>query len=159
MLPVFIIFLAACGFSLAAFIHSRKKRTVPIICPMGHSCDPVVRSGYSRFLNVPVEFFGMLYYLLIGVSYLFFFLFPAAKAPWIVIALLGVSALAFLFSLYLVAIQMCILKEWCTWCLISAALCVLIFFSSLRLSSVEVTGIFGELPARQSLGVGGKIRN
>lgn len=45
----------------------------------------------------------------------------------IVFVLLGLSLVAFLFSAYLTFIQAFTLRQWCTWCLISAGLCTLIF--------------------------------
>ncbi|HBV01256.1 MAG TPA: hypothetical protein DEF00_02565 [Candidatus Taylorbacteria bacterium] len=137
MLPVIVILCALCGFLLALFIHIKKKLSAPIVCPIGHSCDPVVHSDYSRFLGIPVEILGMVYYFLILLHYSLFSIFPAPGANELGFVFIGVSALAFLFSLYLTAVQAFILKEWCTWCLISAALCAFIFFAGLELSGVD----------------------
>ena len=133
LLPVLVILCALCGFLLALFIHIKKKLSEPLVCPIGHSCDPVVRSDYSRFLGIPVEILGMLYYFLIFLFYSLFLLFPALKAGETAITFVGISSLAFLFSLYLTAVQAFILKEWCTWCLISASLCAVIFFIGLKI--------------------------
>ena len=89
-------------------------------------------------MDIPVEILGIIYYTIIVVAYSTLLAMPtlhetALLAP----TLLGLSAVAFLFSLYLTAVQAFILKEWCTWCLISAALCAIIFFAGLRLSSVD----------------------
>ena len=44
-----------------------------------------------------------------------------------------ITVMATLFSFYLTYIQASKLKEWCTWCLISALLCSIIFLASLAL--------------------------
>ncbi len=148
-LILLIILCALFGFLLATFIHFKKKLSSPLICPIGHSCDPVVHSDYSRFLGVPVESLGMLYYLLILLCYSLFLIFPALKGESLGLALVGISALAFLFSLYLTAVQAFILREWCTWCLISATLCAIIFLIGLKLAGVGVIGmVLGELEIR-----------
>lgn len=130
---LFIILCAFCGLLLATFIHFKKRHGVPLICPIGHSCDPVVHSDYSKFMHVPVEVLGVLYYLLIAVGYSLFAMYPSMKTGGVEIALLGISAFAFLFSIYLTAVQAFILREWCTWCLISALFCATIFLAALNL--------------------------
>ncbi|HCB35168.1 MAG: hypothetical protein A2W52_04035 [Candidatus Taylorbacteria bacterium RIFCSPHIGHO2_02_49_25] len=137
-LHIFLTAAAFGGLLLAAFIHFKKRLHTTLVCPIGHSCDPVVHSDYSRFMDIPVEILGIIYYTIIVVAYSTLLAMPtlhetALLAP----TLLGLSAVAFLFSLYLTAVQAFILKEWCTWCLISAALCAIIFFAGLRLSSVD----------------------
>lgn len=137
--PALHVLLIACavgGFLLAAFIHFKKKMSAPLVCPIGHSCDPVVHSDYSRFLGVPVELLGMVYYFFVLFYYSLFFVLPVFGESELGFIFIGISALAFLFSVYLTAVQAFILKEWCTWCLISATLCTVIFFAGLRLAGV-----------------------
>lgn len=116
-----IAILATAGFMLAAYIHFHKRTARPLVCPIGHQCDAVIHSDYSKFFEVPVEILGMMYYAVIAVSY---FVFPGAMA------LRVLTGAAFGFSLYLVSIQLFVLKQWCTWCLCSAALCTGIFILS-----------------------------
>ncbi len=144
-LPLAIILLCALGgLSLAIFIHFKKKQPESLLCPIGHSCDPVVHSDYSRFCCIPVELLGTLYYFLILVSYSLLFMYPAMKTESVEMVLLAVSGLAFLFSIYLTGVQAFILKEWCTWCLFSATLCAIIFFTTLTVSNAEITVLFLE---------------
>jgi|SRR3989344_9470378 len=113
-----IVILAIAGFALALYIHFHKRTARPLVCPIGHHCDPVIHSDYSKIFGFPVEMLGMLYYALIAVGY---WLAPAHMALQII------SGAAFGFSLYLIGIQLFVLRMWCTWCLISAALCTGIF--------------------------------
>ena len=141
MLTVLIVTCALFGFSLATFIHFKKKQPKPLVCPIGHSCDPVVHSDYSRFMHIPVEILGILYYLLVLLCYLLLAMYPTLKTESLELALLSVSAIAFLFSAYLTAVQAFILKEWCSWCLFSATLCVIIFLAALQLAGFTI-GLF-----------------
>lgn len=134
-LQILLIACAFGGLALAAFIHFKKRLHHPLVCPIGHSCDPVVHSDYSRFMDIPVEILGVLYYTIIVVAYAAPLMVPTLHAGLLGTFLLGLSAAAFLFSLYLTAVQAFILREWCSWCLISATLCAAIFFIGLNLVS------------------------
>ncbi|MDO8564674.1 MAG: vitamin K epoxide reductase family protein [bacterium] len=131
-----IILCSFGGLCLAAFIYFKKRQPKPLVCPIGHSCDPVVHSDYSRFMTVPVEILGIGYYAIIAAAYAATVAIPALHSGVLGTSLLGLSAVALLFSLYLTAIQAFVLKEWCTWCLISAGLCAIIFFTGLMLIPV-----------------------
>ena len=84
-------------------------------------------------MNIPVEILGFLYYTLIALAYALSLIYPEMHSPALALSLAGVSLIAFLFSLYLTFVQAFILREWCSWCLISAGLCTVILFSSLAL--------------------------
>lgn len=135
-LHALLITCAFGGLSLAAFIHYRKRLHHPLVCPIGHSCDPVVHSDYSRFMDIPVEILGVIYYTIIVVAYAATLMVPSLHSDLLGTLLLGLSAAAFLFSLYLTAVQAFILREWCSWCLISATLCAVIFFVGLKVAGV-----------------------
>ncbi|HEY4508053.1 MAG TPA: vitamin K epoxide reductase family protein [Candidatus Paceibacterota bacterium] len=135
-LHALLIACALAGLSLAAFIHFKKRLHHPLVCPIGHSCDPVVHSDYSRFMDIPVELLGVIYYTIIVVAYAAALAVPTLHSDLLGTLLLGLSAVAFLFSLYLTAVQAFILREWCTWCLISATLCALIFFVGLSVAGI-----------------------
>lgn len=136
------VLLIACAFGglfLAAFIHFKKRLHHPLVCPIGHSCDPVVHSDYSRFMDIPVEILGVIYYTIMVVAYAATLALPALHSGLLGVVLVFLSAVALLFSLYLTAIQAFILREWCTWCLISATLCAVIFFVGLKLAGIEIS--------------------
>ena len=123
-----VIFIGLGGFILASYIHNKKKAKKKLVCPMRANCEVVIHSDYSKVLGVPVEILGMCYYAFISISYGIYNIFGlAAPLPEI---LFGISILAFLFSLYLISIQAFVIKQWCTWCLISAGLCTTIFILS-----------------------------
>jgi uncharacterized membrane protein len=126
-ISLLISILGFCGFFIAVYIFHKKHEPKPIVCPIGHSCDPVIRSHYSCFLGIPLELWGIAYYTTISLSYFALYFAPNLFTFNVKVILLGLSTTAFLFSLYLIYIQSCILKEWCSWCLISAGLCATIF--------------------------------
>lgn len=126
-----IIFLAFTGFLIAFYIRHHKKNSKEVlVCPLRANCDTVIHSGYSKFLGIPVEILGVFYYGLVALSYGLFMIFPETAASLWVLLIYLASISAFIFSMYLTLVQAFALKNWCTWCLISAAISVSIFLIS-----------------------------
>ena len=125
---VLIIFLAFGGFLIARYIwHHKKNSQEALVCPLRANCDTVIHSDYSKLLGIPIEIIGMVYYGLLAVSYGFILIFPVLGQTIFVSCLLLASIMAFLFSIYLTLVQAFVIKNWCTWCLISASICATIF--------------------------------
>lgn len=125
---VLIIFLAFGGFLIARYIwHHKKNSQEALVCPLKTNCDTVIHSDFSKFLGIPIEIIGMIYYASLSVSYGFIIIFPALGQTIFVSFLLLASILAFIFSVYLTMVQAFVIKNWCTWCLISASICATIF--------------------------------
>jgi len=122
-----IIALAAGGFSLAFYIFRSKRANKSVACPLDGHCDAVIHSDYSKFFGIPVDLLGLLYYIIIGLSYGFLLFYPQAAIPAFVLVVLAMSFGALLFSAYLTFIQAFNIKQWCTWCLMSASICAVIF--------------------------------
>lgn len=123
-----ILILGLCGFAVARHIyHHKNNEEKPLVCPIKFDCHTVVHSDYSRFFGIPVEFLGMAYYGIVSVSYLFFVFMPEVMPEIVVNSLIVISSIAFLFSFYLIAVQIFILKKGCSWCIVSALISALIF--------------------------------
>ncbi len=74
----------------------------------------------------------MFYYLLITISNFIFLFLPNIKNTLFVTAIFTIMASAFLFSTYLLSIQLLKLREWCSWCLTSAFSTTLILLLALQ---------------------------
>lgn len=93
-----------------------------MVCPLNGGCMEVVTSKYSKMFGVNNEVIGALYYAAMAVGALLLFVQPPLAAtafPWL---LLGAAALSFLASLYLITIQLFVLKHVCTWCMTTAVI-------------------------------------
>lgn len=121
-----IIYLAFLGFLVSFYIYNKKHNKKKLICPIKSSCDKVVHSKYSEIMGVQLEVLGMVYYLLILISYNAIIIFNP-HVLYIFILLLVISLCSVLFSVYLVSLQVFVLKQWCAWCLSSALITLLIF--------------------------------
>ncbi|MGH7483275.1 MAG: vitamin K epoxide reductase family protein [Longimicrobiales bacterium] len=125
-----VLALIGCFVSLYLLLYDMGVFGV-LLCGEGGGCETVQASRYARFLGLPVPLWGVGGYLsllglaLIGVQ-------PSAgRDRRVAIALLAFGTVAFLFSMYLTAVEAWVLRAWCRWCLASAAVATLIFLASL----------------------------
>jgi uncharacterized membrane protein len=122
-----ISLIAVFGFWLSYHIHQEKKLPKPLVCPLNFNCEKVVHSNFNHFCGIPLEVLGMLYYALIAISYSTIALYPPLASLQITLGLYMVTTIGFGFSLVLTLIQAVILREFCSWCLISATCSTAIF--------------------------------
>ncbi|MFT5359939.1 MAG: putative membrane protein [Candidatus Paceibacteria bacterium] len=153
------------GLFIAYYIYSTKKKNETLVCPLDGSCDTVIKSTYSKFLGLPVDLLGIIYYGVTMLGYLLLFVGLIPYTPVISILSILIAVSGALFSIYLVSIQGFVLKEWCTWCLISAFVSFLIAifavygsefkFISALVEYQNFLAIFHALMV--SLGIGGAL--
>ena len=127
MIEALLALLGATGFSLASYITHCKAKKAPLVCPMQGSCDFVTESKYATFLGIHIERIGMAYYLCVFAFHSLALVEPQYLSHGALLVSLVVSSLAAAFSLYLVAIQAFVIKHWCTWCVCSAVISIVIF--------------------------------
>lgn len=127
LVRAFISLLGLVGFFIARHIYSTKKKDKPLVCPIKFDCNSVVNSDYSKFLGAPVERMGMIYYSLIFLAYLLLSFISTPMPNFLTLILSLYSLGAFMFSLYLIYVQLFILKQFCSWCIASSFICLLVF--------------------------------
>lgn len=124
--------LALAGVVIAAYMFLYTIGAIAsVACGVGGSCETVQASPWATFLGLPVPLIGLVGYGLIlavavaGVQ-------PAlAEDPRIAAGLFGLSLVAFLFSIYLSAVEAFLIGAWCRWCIASAVVATLLFVASL----------------------------
>ncbi len=94
----------------------------------GKNCNLVTHSHFSHFLGMPNEIIRLTYYVIITLFYIATLIFPIPSS--VVFYALILSALAFLFDLRLLFIQLIVLKRWCTLCLWSSSFSFMILVMS-----------------------------
>lgn len=127
----FIVFASSGGLGVALYIFYTKRHHKQLVCPVGSDCNAVVSSRYAKFLGIPLEYWGMFYYSVIAAAYIILIFAPRLFSGFFLSGLTMITAAAFLFSLYLLFVQAFLLRQWCIWCLLSAALSIGIFIISL----------------------------
>jgi len=138
------IIFALAGFSVAFYVFIKKKTAQPMVCPLNGHCDVVTTSRFSKFLGIPVERIGMLYYALVVFVYALHALIPWLLSDMIMFLMTGITIGAFAFSAYLVFLQGFVIKEWCTWCLFSAGFSTLIFMTAVFGADIDLPSFLGQ---------------
>ena len=128
-----VFILGLCGLWVAWHIYNHKRKQKLLVCPIRFDCNTVVNSDYSKFFGIPVEILGMFYYSLVSLFYLFLILFPGVLPAILISFFVGLSSVAFVFSLYLIGVQIFALRKGCSWCFISAFISTLIFILAVLL--------------------------
>jgi uncharacterized membrane protein len=128
MISFWIVFLAGIGFGISYYISYKKSQKQPLVCLVGMDCNKVVTGEYANLFGIPNEMMGMMYY---GSLILAFFaangggLGDVFGVPFT--SLVFTASVAALFvSLVLTYIQGFVIKHWCSWCLASAGVNVLL---------------------------------
>lgn len=87
-------------------------------------CNAVAQSPYSRLFGIPYGIYGTAFYAFVFICSAVVIAHPK-RIAYFALYLLGVFG--FLASMLFVLIQAILIKEFCVYCLISAALATLIF--------------------------------
>lgn len=138
---VILIFAAFAGFIVSFNIFRKKRTKKPLVCPLKSDCNTVINSRFSSLLGIPLEIWGMIYYGLIAVSYGGIIAFPNLIHPSLLFVTLSLTTIGFLFSIYLTCVQAFAIRQWCVWCLTSAGLCTIIFFTTILGASYSLADI------------------
>lgn len=125
MHTTWILLLAFLGFIDAGYISWKKKRKEKLVCFLGSDCNTVVKSSYATLFGVDNTLIGMMYYA--SIFFLFLIQSFVVLPFFVTLGVLIVSAIAALTSLYLLVIQLFVLKEWCDYCMIAAVINILLF--------------------------------
>lgn len=121
-----ILLLAFAGLADSFYLAQHKSNGIPLLCNIENltGCNVVASSKYSYLLGIPVANLGIVYYSLV-------FIFAALELILFdrllrrLLQLFAVIGLA--VSLYSTGVQIFFIKALCIYCLISAAITVLIF--------------------------------
>jgi uncharacterized membrane protein len=128
--PSVIVVLAAIGIVDAFYDSYAIYTDQPLWCPPPiDGCNVVATSPYSRIIGIPVGYFGFVYYLyMFGLAALLT-LDPFSRG--LRLGALLYAALGLAFSGYFMYVQFNFIRAFCIYCLISAALTVLLVLSAL----------------------------
>lgn len=115
------------GFVLSSYLLFQKSQNKKVICPFKDQCNDVLESQYSKVFGIPTMSIGVLYYMMMFCAFRYIDFDPSILQQIPTEFLLFISGTAVLFSFYQTAIQLFVLKKWCSWCLESTLLSTVIF--------------------------------
>lgn len=121
-----IAFAGLIGALLSGYLLVRTSQKHRIHCPFKDQCNEVLYSKYSRIFGVQTLAFGVAYYTVVFLSATYALIDPTAMQEIPLKPFLYVAVAAVLVSLYQTAIQIFVLKKWCSWCLESTLLSIII---------------------------------
>lgn len=116
--------LALAGVGISGYLTVSAYQALPPVCLVG-ACAEVASSPYARFLGVPTAAWGLVLYLV--VAPLFLAGWRGVPTAWIAATLFGLCLFGATFSLYLVWLQVAVLRAVCALCAASALLWVTLF--------------------------------
>lgn len=127
-----VALLALVGVFIAAYMLFVKLGWIgTLVCGEGGECDTVQASSWAVFLGVPVPAWGV-----IGYGFILAVALIGIQPRWvdderISLALVALATIAFVFSMYLTALEAFVIQAWCRWCVVSAAIATGIFLCTL----------------------------
>jgi len=122
-----LLILAILGFVDTTYLSAKFFSGAPIACGVIEGCGEVLLSPYSKVFNIPLSVIGAIYYL---VAIILIFLYIAKRNKNILLALVMLTALGFLASLYFVYLQLFVIGAICLYCMVSALITTLLLILS-----------------------------
>jgi uncharacterized membrane protein len=124
---VLIACLAFIGMVDALYL-SIKRNAGPIPCHITHGCTDVLTSKYSEIGGIPLSWFGLAFYVTI-LSLMVFKTLEDPNQPltFPLAAVFYLTGVGLVVSALLVGVQAFILRAFCEYCLLSAALVLTMF--------------------------------
>jgi dihydroorotate dehydrogenase len=124
-----IVILSLLGILDASFLTYQKINHIIPPCTPGFQCETVLNSPWANIGPVPLSALGLVFY-----SIVFIFAAVTLLEKKVKIGkmdnqdiLMALTAFGGGFSLYLVFIMQFLIKAYCTYCLLSAIICALLF--------------------------------
>ena len=125
-----VILLAILGIFDTTYLTAEHYLGSPVYCPIGGECEEGLSSPYSTIYGIPLALFGAAFYFFTLVLALIYQL----NANRFLLKLFFISSFfAFIFSGWLVYLQLFVIKAICIYCVISAVNVTILFVISVYL--------------------------
>ena len=129
-MPRFMLALALVGIGVAVYDAYAIYNGQALWCPPPiNGCNEVASSPYARIFDLPVGYFGVVYYLtMFGLAALLAF-DPLSRG--LRFGALAYAGLGVCFSIYFMYLQIAFIHAFCIYCLISAVTTLLLLAAAL----------------------------
>lgn len=119
------IFFTFAGLADTAYLAAKHFAGTDVNCAILKGCDRVLASPYAVVGgNIPLALIGMAYYFLLLILALLYLQNKNKNAAFL---FFGLSALGFLFSIWLTYLQFFVINALCLYCLSSAVFTTILF--------------------------------
>lgn len=128
---IILVFIAI-GIGVTAYLSYTKLTATSAICVEGgaFNCDVVSNSSYSRLMGIPVAYLGFGTYLVLAAMMLLENRIGLLR-EYGAMLFFGIALFSFLFSVWLIYIQVFRLEALCIWCLAHEVSITIIFVMSI----------------------------
>ncbi len=121
-----ILALVLLGLGVAGYLAYVEITHVEAVCgPIG-DCNTVQTSPYAQLFGTPIAVLGILSYLSIGILWLTQKFSKGKVANLAILGLVVLTVFGVLFSIYLTALEIFVIKAVCMWCISSAIITTLL---------------------------------
>lgn len=122
-----LIGLSLLGLADALYLADKAAVQEPLFCDIGaglNGCNVVAQSPYSRLFDIPLAYYGVVFYLLLLAGPLLTLWRPWGFMYKALLVLTGSAALASMAFLY---IQFVLIRALCVYCVASAVIAFISF--------------------------------
>ena len=123
--------LALVGFADAAYLTATHYAGTSVFCGASGGCETVLTSGFATLGPIPIALLGAGYYAVVSMAAWTPIPSWSRSTTTFLVALTGI---ALVISGILFWIQAAVLDAWCRFCLVSAAITLLLFATAVSLS-------------------------
>ncbi|MSS74169.1 vitamin K epoxide reductase family protein [Candidatus Pacearchaeota archaeon] len=117
MNELWLILLSVFGLLISSYIALTRLKNKRVVCPINSiSCNNVLESKWSSTLGIKNDILGWIYYIsiIIGIILVNQGYFAIEKI------IIGASVISAFYSLFLILIQISIIKEFCFYCILTS---------------------------------------
>lgn len=116
-----LLFTLACiGISETVYLIQKRRDHEKPVCFLGGKCGVVLGSKWNKLFGIHNDILGLFFYITLCVLTAFLVIGVEPLQIWEKIAYIAVVGGA-IMSIYFIFLQWKVIKEWCFWCLMSAA--------------------------------------
>jgi uncharacterized membrane protein/thiol-disulfide isomerase/thioredoxin len=153
--------LCLAGIVVAGYLAYVETTQVEAVCGPVGDCNAVQQSEYARLFGVmPVGVLGLTGYAAILAAWLASRFGTRSLARLAPLALLGMTLIGVLFSVYLTFLEPFVIGATCAWCLASAVIMTLLLWLSIGSARPALSHLlFGEKRSHRKTGYRGSIQS
>lgn len=122
------------GFVDATYLTIQHYRGASLDCYLLSGCEEVTTSRYAKIGSISIALLGALYYLsviLLSGAYL------DTKRNWLLTIISSLTTVGFLVSIFLVYLQIFVIRALCSYCLLSAFVASVLFVLAVILARIS----------------------
>ena len=135
--------LCIAGLAIAGYLAYVETTEVEAVCGPVGDCNTVQQSEYARLFGVlPIGVLGVVGYILILIAWAIGHVADRCLAAYASMALLAMSTLGVMFSIYLTFLEPFVIGATCAWCITSAIIITAIFWLSLAPGKAAFISLF-----------------